>query len=130
MATGIVIRAGGQDWPAELNETFTAGNALKLLPLSGSVSRWGAEIYFTTAVDADPRDPTRVKLDPGDIAYSAAHRAFCLFWGRTPASDDDAPAAAGPVVVIGRLTAGFDGLDAVVEGASIEVGREPAELTP
>jgi hypothetical protein len=40
----------------------------------------------------------------GEIAYWPPGKAFCIFFGRTPASVDGAPRAASAVNPLGRLT--------------------------
>jgi hypothetical protein len=49
-------------------------------------------------------------MEVGEIAYWPPGKALCIFFGRTPASTDERPRAASPVIPIGRVTAGLDGL--------------------
>ena len=72
------------------------------LPLGGSATRWGEELYFTVPVDADP-DETREEVPVGAVAYWPQGPALCLFWGPTPASRGGEPRAAGPVAVVAEL---------------------------
>ena len=43
----IIITADKLDITAELNDSPTAQTIYNALPFSGSVNRWGDEIYFT-----------------------------------------------------------------------------------
>ena len=72
------------------------------LPLSGMAHKWGDELYFTVPIEASPRE-TQTIVEPGTIAYWPAGPALCLFWGPTPASTDERPAAASPVAPVGVL---------------------------
>lgn len=72
------------------------------LPLEGSATRWGEELYFSVPVDIDP-DETREEVPVGAVAYWPQGPALCLFWGPTPASRGDEPRAAGPVAVVAEL---------------------------
>lgn len=72
------------------------------LPVEGNASKWGDELYMTVPVNVEPTD-TQTTVEPGTIAYWPAGPAFCLFWGPTPASTDDRPAAASPVAPVATL---------------------------
>jgi hypothetical protein len=43
-------------------------------------------------------------VELGDLGYWPTGHAFCIFYGRTPASGDDDIVPASPVDVIGRVT--------------------------
>lgn len=73
------------------------------LPLEGDAIRWGDELYFRTPVDA-PEEAGQTAVTVGDVAYWPEGNALCLFWGPTPASEDDAPVAASPVTVVAELS--------------------------
>ncbi|MFC7200878.1 cyclophilin-like family protein [Halospeciosus flavus] len=105
------------DWVEENPETRAA--IREALPLAGDATRWGDELYFRTSVDVDP-ESSRLEVATGALAYWAQGNALCLFWGPTPASDGDAPKAAGPVNVVARVR-DVDALDSVDGGAQVRV---------
>lgn len=72
------------------------------LPAAGDAVRWGDELYFDLALEAPPEN-ARAVVPEGAIAYWPTGGKVCLFWGATPASEDDEPRAAAPVTVVGRL---------------------------
>ncbi|MFC7167067.1 cyclophilin-like family protein [Halospeciosus flavus] len=100
-------------------EPGDAGGHQEALPLAGDATRWGDELYFRTSVDVDP-ESSRLEVATGALAYWAQGNALCLFWGPTPASDGDAPKAAGPVNVVARVR-DVDALDSVDGGAQVRV---------
>lgn len=128
MATEIAIVADGKEFRAELNDAATARAIAEHLPFDARASRWGGEIYFSIPVAADLESGARETLDPGELAYWPPGRAFCIFFGPTPASEGDEPRAASRVNIVGRIQGGLDGLCDVPEGAKISV--RPASPTP
>jgi hypothetical protein len=98
----INIEFSGNIIEAELNDTDTANKILDSLPIEGTISRWGEEIYFSIPVEGSLEDGIEV-LEIGDIAFWPPGNAFCIFFGPTPVSTDEKPRAAGPVTVIGNI---------------------------
>ncbi|WP_248896955.1 cyclophilin-like fold protein [Haloplanus halobius] len=100
----IVVTVDGTDmdatWVEESPETRRA--IAEALPLQGTGTRWGDELYFRTPVDVPAEDP-RAEVEPGTIAYWPQGSALCLFWGPTPASTGSEPRAASPVNVVARI---------------------------
>lgn len=102
----IRIRSGEMNWQATLEDTPT-GQALKeQLPLEGSARRWGDEIYFPVPVEAAAEPEATEVVPEGSLAYWPEGKAFCIFFGPTPASQGDEIRAAGPVNPVGRVIAG------------------------
>lgn len=116
----ITIYVNGEPFGAELNETQTAQAVYEVLPVEGMGRLWGNEIYFDIPVDRGNEAPTE-KLEVGDLAYWPGGNAFCIFYGRTPASTDGAPRPASPVTVIGTLTGADPTALKQVEQADIRV---------
>jgi len=110
MAKKIRIISGENVLEAELNDSKTAAGIEKLLPIKGSANRWGKEIYFSINFSTDYENPTEV-VEKGDLAFWPAGNAFCIFWGRTPASVGDEIRAASDVNVFGKITSGLDILE-------------------
>ena len=102
MGRSIKITVGDVELDAELNDTETARLIGEALPIESSFNTWGDEIYFSVPVTADPEDG-RETVELGDLAYWPPGKAFCIFYGRTPASQGDEIRPASPVNVIGRV---------------------------
>ncbi len=121
MSVQIVIKTAGLSVRAELNESATAKAIELALPIRGAVNRWGEEIYFSIPVDMFASEDARTEVEVGELGYWPPGRAFCIFFGQTPASSDDRPRAASPVNPIGRLLDDPTQLSAVPDGAEITV---------
>jgi len=96
-ATGKVV--------AELLEgknTKTSEALWSALPIEGSANRWGDEIYFGISVTVGLEEAQQT-VDVGDIGYWPPGKAFCVFFGPTPASKGKEPRAASPVNVFARI---------------------------
>ena len=102
MANRISIQAGSVQMDAVLNDTGAAQQIWEALPISASASTWGDEIYFGIPVDAELENGQEV-VELGDLAYWPPGHAFCIFFGRTPASKGDEIRPASAVTVIGQV---------------------------
>jgi hypothetical protein len=120
------VRVAGREldanWTDESPDTRAA--LADALPLSGTASRWGDELYVRIPVDVGPEN-AREAVEPGTVAYWPEGNALCLFWGATPASRDGEPRAASPVNAVAQLDsieslAGLDG------GAEIRIEETEA----
>ncbi|MBO3804285.1 MAG: hypothetical protein JTT11_10550 [Candidatus Brockarchaeota archaeon] len=92
--------------PAEIIEDKnpeTAAAVIKALPIESKVNRWGDEVYFSTNV-RQGEENSQEEVEVGDLGYWPPGKAFCIFFGRTPASTGSKPRAASPVNVFGRVT--------------------------
>jgi hypothetical protein len=121
MAHSIRIKVNDIMFDAELNDTGTAGRVYEALPIEGQVNLWGQEIYFSTPVEADNTDKMRAEMEVGELAFWPSGRAFCIFWGPTPASVGTEPRAVSPVVPIGRLTDDITSLNDIDDSQTIRI---------
>jgi hypothetical protein len=103
MARRITISAGPVTLEAELNEGPTAQRIWEALPITGRANTWGDEIYFTIPVQAEEEPDARADVEVGELGYWPVRSAFCIFFGRTPASTGDKPRAASPVNILGHV---------------------------
>jgi len=121
----IEIQAGDITAPAELNETQTAQAIWEALPFEGRAHRWGEEIYFSIPVTLEAERGQEV-VEVGDLGYWAPGRAFCIFFGPTPASRGDEIRPASPVTVFGHLIGEATIFGEVREGMPVLVRRGPS----
>jgi hypothetical protein len=119
----IRITAGGITASALLHDNATAEAIWAALPLRASANRWGDEIYFEIPVSLPEALEARDTLEPGELGYWPLGRAFCVFWGPTPASQGDEIRAYSPVNVFGRLAGDPAVLHPVPDGTPITVAR-------
>ncbi len=118
----IVIKAGQVSQEAELNETKTAQLILDALPIKASANTWGDEIYFGIDVTTGEEDAQPV-VELGDLAYWPPGHAFCIFFGRTPASHGDEIRPASPVNVFGKLLGDPKEFKKVPSGTSVVIEK-------
>ena len=114
----IYIKSGTLQLEATLNDTDLAASLWNALPLSASANTWGDEIYFGIPVDAELENSQEV-VDMGDLAYWPPGRAFCVFFGPTPASRGDEIRPASAVTVIGKVEGDATILKRVQRGDSV-----------
>jgi hypothetical protein len=123
----ITIQIQNQSFAAELNDSPAAAQILEALPLRVRMSRWGEEYYGDCGLEIPVDSSARELVEVGEIAFWPAGSALCFFFGPTPASTDERPRAASPVLPLGRFSGSVDGLKGF--GASIEAqltGPEPS----
>jgi hypothetical protein len=118
MPRRIYIQVGDLSLEAELNDTRVAQRILDALPISALCNRWGDEIYFMIPVEAY-EDGGQEVMKAGDLAYWPPGKAFCIFFGPTPASKGGEIRAASAVQFIGRVLDSVEGLKNIQDGAEI-----------
>lgn len=118
----IVIKAGGVAQEAELLDTETARMILDALPITANANTWGDEIYFGIPVMTGEDDAQAV-VQLGDLGYWPPGHAFCIFFGRTPASRGDDIRPASPVNVFGKLLGDPKEFKQVPDGASVIIEK-------
>jgi len=121
MAKRIRITAGSVTAEAELNDSPTAQAIWKALPITARGRRWGDEIYFSIPVHEDEADDARADVAVGELGYWPPGNAFCIFFGRTPASLGDEPRAASPVNPIGHVVGDATIFRSVRDGETISL---------
>lgn len=120
----IKITVGNVTLDAELNDSPTAGKVAGILPFVGSFHTWGDEIYFPIPVDASLEDTAQDVVQVGDLGYWPTGKAFCIFFGLTPASKGEEIRPASAVNLIGRVLGDAAALKQVMD--ETEVSVEPA----
>lgn len=119
----IRITAGTFVLDGELNGSQTAELVYEALPIQGAAQRWGEEIYFEIPVNVDEAADARDTLEVGELAYWPPGRAFCIFFGPTPASTADEPRAASAVNPVGRIDGDASVLTNVPNGTEITIEK-------
>ena len=119
MAYPITITAGSVTMAAELNDSPTARQIWTALPITGRANTWGDEIYFEIPVQMEQAADARADVEVGELGYWPVGRAFCIFFGPTPASAGDLPRAASPVNIVGRVSGEATAFRHVRAGATV-----------
>jgi hypothetical protein len=100
----------------------TANGIISTLPLEASGNRWGEEIYFSIPFRGGEENSSEV-VEKGDLAYWPPGNAFCIFFGRTPASSGDEIRPASSVNVFGRVLGDLEKLKTFPSGSRITIER-------
>lgn len=121
MSHKILIKAGGVTAEGVLNDTATAQAVWEALPLTGKANTWGDEIYFAIPVKEELEQTATEVVEKGDLAYWPPGRAFCIFFGPTPASTETEIRPASAVNLIGRVQGDSTIFKKVKDGARVEI---------
>jgi hypothetical protein len=119
----IVISVNKMDITADLNDSHTAQSIYEAIPFTGSVNRWGDEIYFTIPVHLEQEPDAKQDVEIGDLGFWPMGDAFCIFFGRTPISNSDKPRAYNPVNIFGHVTGDATALKNIKSGTEILVRK-------
>lgn len=117
----IIISIENISLSAQLNDSPTAQKIYSALPIEGIVNTWGDEIYFDIPVNIDQKLNARTDVKVGTLGYWPIGKAFCIFFGPTPASTDKNPGAYSPVNVFGEVMGDIKQLRDVKDGAKVRV---------
>ena len=117
----ITIQFDELSFEAQLNESPTANEIWKQLPLESRVNTWGEEIYFEVPVNMPEEPDAREIVGVGELGYWPVGKAFCIFFGPTPVSTDERPRAYSPVNIIGEVLADLSRLKEINAGEQVKV---------
>jgi hypothetical protein len=120
MGKRIRIVAGAIEAQAELNNTATAQAIWESLPIDGRASLWGDEIYFPIPLGLELEDGQEL-VSMGDLGYWPEGKAFCIFFGPTPASQGNEIRPASPVTVFAKIIGDATIFKKVAPGTQITV---------
>ncbi len=123
MSYSIILITEDLRLRAELNDTPTAKAIYQALPIATSGNRWGEEIYLEIPVDAPLEPDATEDVEIGELGYWPPGKAFCIFFGRTPASTGEEPRAASPVNRIGQVLNDATQLTNVPQGTEVRLER-------
>jgi len=119
----IKIIAGGISAVAELSDGKTSDAIWDSLPIENTVNTWGDEIYFAIPVTAALDETAKEVVEEGDLGYWPTGKAFCIFFGPTPASQGDEIRPASAVNIVGRVEGNTDVFKGVRDGENIKLER-------
>ena len=123
MSRLIQIVTEGVRLRAELNDSTTAQAIYDALPITATGNRWGEEIYFEIPVDEPSAPDATVNVAVAELGYWPPGKAFCVFFGPTPASTGAEPRAASPVNPVGMVLDDATQLAAVPDGAEVRLEK-------
>jgi hypothetical protein len=112
------MRTRYDQFEIELNDSTTADALFLALPLEREINVWGGEIYFEIPVH-DKLEKGRKIMEVGEVAYWPEGEAFCIFFGRTPASTGEAPEAYTAVTPLGKVVTNLEKLEELADRTSI-----------
>lgn len=120
----IIASAVGKIAAELLEENPKTGEAIwSALPIEGKANRWGDEIYFSIPVNVGLEKGQEV-VSIGDLAYWPPGKAFCIFFGPTPASRGNEPRAYSPVNVFAKIAGDVSVFRKVKDGDKIRIEKE------
>jgi uncharacterized protein len=125
MGRRITITCGQVRAQAELNDSATAGEIIAALPIEAVACTWGDEVYFDIGVRCPLDRDAREQVAVGECGYWPDGRAFCIFFGPTPASGPDGkPLAADKVNPLGSVIGDAGVFKTVRDGQKITLSAE------
>ena len=122
MPKKVTIRVEDIKADAELNNSKTAQEIWKALPIESNVNNWGDEIYFSIPVKRGAENAKAV-VSKGDLGYWLSGTALCIFFGPTPISEGEEIRPASPMNVFGRIIGDCKIFKKVTSGAKIIVEK-------
>lgn len=114
----IFVKVGDVVREIEIVESKTSKVIVENLPIEGVVRRWGDEIYFETRIDFEEEENPKDVVEIGDVAFWIPGKAVCIFFGKTPISDDKIRPAS-PVNVFGKIKGDTEDFKKISEGERI-----------
>ena len=82
----IVLKFKDKELILNLRDTPTAQLIYDALPFTSIVKKWGEEIYFETAINAELENNARAVVKFGEIAFWNGGSAIAIGYGKTPVS--------------------------------------------
>ncbi len=119
----IKIIAGDVSAVAELSSSKTSEALWDSLPIENTVNTWGDEIYFEIPVKSTRDETAKEVVEKGDLGYWPTGKAFCIFFGPTPASQGNQIRPASAVNIVGRVEGDTDVFKRVQDGENIKLER-------
>jgi hypothetical protein len=102
MPVDILLTISGESVKAELNDSDTAQEIVRNLPIEARFATWGDEIYFSLPMEKGEENAKEV-VELGELGFWPPGNAFCIFYGATPGSTPNRIMPASPVNPIGKV---------------------------
>ena len=119
----IRIIVDGVSAEAELSGSKTSEAIWDALPIENTVNTWGEEIYFEIPVKSALDETAKEVVEKGDLGYWPTGKAFCIFFGPTPASHGDEIRPASAVNIVGKVEGDVEMFKSVRDGTNIKLER-------
>jgi hypothetical protein len=124
MGIRVRITTEAVSMAAELADSATGQAIAAALPIRAKARTWGEEIYFPIPVEQALDETAAELVEVGDLGYWPTGKAFCIFFGPTPASRGDEIRPAGAVNLVGKVLGDARSFKAVVEGTAVAIEAE------
>ncbi len=108
---------------AELSGSKTSETIWDALPIENTVNTWGEEIYFEIPVKSALDETAKEVVEKGDLGYWPTGKAFCIFFGPTPASEGDEIRPASAVNIVGKVAGDTEVFKSIQQGTNIKLER-------
>jgi len=89
----------------------------------GAGQHLGGRDLLAIPVEAKQEKDARDLVAVGELGYWPPGSAFCIFFGRTPASTDERPRAASPVNILGKIQGDATVFKAVSSGTRVTLDK-------
>ena len=119
----INISVGELEVTGTLNNSSCSSQIWKLLPITSNCNTWGDEIYFSIDLSFPEDSNSTEVVDSGTLAFWPPGNAFCIFYGKTPASNGDEIRAASPVNIIGSISGDEKVFRSIAPGTKITISK-------
>ena len=119
----IKIKLKNIELEGELNDSETAKRIYSKLPIKGSVNRWGDEVYFEIPLHVELSEDAKEVVDKGALGFWPSGDCFCIFFGKTPASQGDEIRAASAVNIFGKVVGNAGVLKNTKDGDEILIEK-------
>ncbi len=119
----IRIITGKVSVVAGLSSSKTSDAIWDALPIENTVNTWGEEIYFETPVKSILDETAKEIVEKGELGYWPTGKAFCIFFGPTPASHGDEIRPASAVNIVGKVECDVDVFKSIQDGENIKLER-------
>ncbi|MHC4270327.1 MAG: cyclophilin-like fold protein [Planctomycetota bacterium] len=119
----IRIITGKVSAVAGLSSGKTSDAIWNALPIENTVNTWGEEIYFEIPVKSTLDETAKEVVEKGELGYWPTGKAFCIFFGPTPASQGDEIRPASAVNIVGKVEGDVDAFKSIRDGTVIKLER-------
>jgi hypothetical protein len=121
----IVILIDDLNVEAELNESESAAKIWDALPIVGTASTWGEEVFLEIPVVHGLEPDAKQEVEVGTLAYWPPGQAFCIFFGKTPVSTSAKPKAYSLVNVVGSVRGDTKIFKVLRSGDEVRIRKAP-----